>query len=143
MLAAYAALGPAWTWAIAGLALAGAELLVPGIFLIWLGLAAVLTGLLEAVLPLPWQAQVLAFAGLSLAAVTASSRLGRRHVPVLNRADRGLIGREGVLTEPIRDGAGRIRFDDTLWRVSGPDLPAGARVRVTGMAGTVLTVAAA
>ncbi|MFD0936463.1 NfeD family protein, partial [Methylobacterium trifolii] len=40
-------------------------------------------------------------------------------------------------------GAGRIRFDDTLWRVSGPDLPAGARVRVTGMAGTVLTVAAA
>ncbi|TXM95984.1 NfeD family protein, partial [Methylobacterium sp. WL122] len=62
------------------------------------------------------------------------------HVPTLNRADRGLLGREGLLAEPIRDGAGRIRFDDTLWRITGPELPAGARVRVTGIDGTVLRV---
>lgn len=138
-----AALTPPWAWIVAGLVLMGAELALPGIFLIWLGLAALLTGLVAALAPLPWQAQALLFAALSVAAVVLASRLDRRHVAVLNRADRGLIGREGLLSEPIRDGAGRIRFDDTLWRVTGPDLPAGARVRVTGLDGTVLRVAGA
>lgn len=133
-------LGPAWIWILAGLALAGLELAAPGIFLIWLGLAALATGLVAALVTLPWQGQVLLFAGLAVAAVLLAGRLGRGHVPTLNRADRGLVGREGPLAEAIRDGAGRIRFDDTLWRVSGPDLPAGTRVRVTGIAGTVLTV---
>lgn len=135
-----AALGPAWAWILAGLALAGLELAAPGIFLIWLGLAALATGLVAALAPLPWQAQVLLFAGLAVAAVLLARRLGRGHVPTLNRADRGLVGREGLLAEPIQDGAGRIRFDDTLWRITGPDLPAGARVRVTGIDGTVLRV---
>ena len=136
-------LGPAWAWIVAGLALAGLELVAPGIFLIWLGLAALATGLVAALVPLPWQVQVLLFSGLAVAAVLLVRRLGRGHVPTLNRADRGLVGREGLLAEPIQDGAGRIRFDDTLWRITGPDLPAGARVRVTGIDGTVLVVTAA
>ena len=137
---AFADLGPAWAWILAGLALAGLELVAPGIFLIWLGLAGLATGLVAALVPLPWQAQLLLFSGLAVAAVLIARRLGRDHVPTLNRADRGLVGREGLLAEPIQDGAGRIRFDDTLWRVTGPDLPAGARVRVTGIDGTVLVV---
>ncbi|KQS67147.1 hypothetical protein SAMN02799625_00172 [Methylobacterium sp. UNC300MFChir4.1] len=140
------ALGAAWSWVIAGLVLAGAEILLPGVFLIWLGLAAVATGLAAAALPMPWQGQTLLFAGLAVALVALAARLqhrGRRAGPDLNRADRGLIGREGVLDEPIVRGAGRIRFDDTLWRVEGPDLPAGRRVRVTGIGGTVLRVEAA
>lgn len=137
---AVATLGASWTWILAGLALAGLELAAPGIFLIWLGLAALATGLVAALVPLPWQAQVLLFAGLAVAAVLLAGRLGRSHVRTLNRADRGLVGREGPLADPIRDGAGRIRFDDTLWRVTGPDLPAGTRVRVTGIDGTVLRV---
>lgn len=136
-----ASLGPAWTWVLAGLVLAGLELAAPGVFLIWLGLAALATGLAAAAAPIPWQGQVLLFAVLAVAAVLVAGRLTRRHVPTLNRADRGLIGREAVLTEPIRDGTGRLRFDDTLWRIAGPDLSAGARVRVTGREGTVLTVA--
>jgi membrane protein implicated in regulation of membrane protease activity len=47
-----------------------------------------------------------------------------------------------VLAEPIVQGAGRLSFDDTLWRIEGPDLPAGARVRVVGLSGTVLRVTA-
>lgn len=141
------ALGPAWSWAIAGLILAGAEILVPGVFLIWLGLAAVGTGLAAAVFPLPWQGQTLLFAGLAVVLVTGATQLNRRAAgrgePDLNRPDRGLIGRAGVLDEPIVQGVGHIRFDDTLWRVEGPDLPAGARVRVTGISGTVLMVEAA
>ena len=45
-----------------------------------------------------------------------------------------MIGRTATLTEPISNSRGRIRLGDTLWRVSGPDLPAGAQVRVTGAA---------
>ncbi|MCJ2067602.1 NfeD family protein [Methylobacterium sp. J-030] len=141
------ALGAAWTWVIAGLVLAGAEILVPGVFLIWLGLAALATGLATAVFPIPWQGQTLLFAGLAVVLVTAATRLNRRGAGRadgdLNRPDRGLIGREAVLDAPIVQGAGRIRFDDTLWRVEGPDLPAGCRVRVTGISGTVLRVGAA
>ncbi len=139
------ALGAAWSWVIAGLVLAGAEILVPGMFLIWLGLAALATGLATAALPVPWQGQTLLFAALAVALVGLATRLHRRGGPPgtgLNRADRGLIGREGLLEEPIVQGSGRIRFDDTLWRVSGPDLPAGGRVRVVGLAGTVLRVEA-
>ncbi|MBE7248926.1 NfeD family protein [Methylobacterium sp. A49B] len=146
VFAAVDALGAAWVWVIAGLVLAGAEILVPGVFLIWLGLAALATGLATAALPIPWQGQTLLFAGLAVALVGLASRLHRRGGPAkphLNRADRGLIGREGVLEEPIVQGAGRIRFDDTLWRIAGPDLPAGDRVRVTGISGTVLRVDAA
>lgn len=138
------ALGPAWTWVIAGLVLSGAEILVPGVFLIWLGLAAVATGFAVAAFPMPWQGQSLLFAGLAVILVTGATRLHRRGAGQggadLNRPDRGLIGRVGVLDEPIVQGRGRIRFDDTLWRVEGPDLPVGARVRVAGMNGTVLTV---
>ena len=99
---AVATLGPAWTWILGGLALAGLELAAPGIFLIWLGLAALATGLVAALAPLPWQAQVLLFAGLAVAAVLLAGRLGRGHVPTLNRADRGLVGREG--RSPSRSG---------------------------------------
>jgi hypothetical protein len=143
LLAVVAALGPAWSWVIAGLVLAGAEIVVPGVFLIWLGLAALATGLATLVIPVPWQGQTLLFSALAVALVALATRLHRRagpHDTLLNRADRGLIGREGVLAEPIVQGAGRIRFDDTLWRIEGPDLPVGGRVRVVGLSGTVLRV---
>ncbi|MER2266279.1 NfeD family protein [Methylobacterium oxalidis] len=135
--------GPTWIWILAGLLLMGTELALPGVFLVWLGLAALLTGILTALLPLPWQVQLLVFAGLAVASVALASRLTKRPISSLNRADRGLIGREGTLTAAIVGGSGTILFDDTLWRVAGPDLPAGTRVRVTGMSGTVLTVAPA
>ncbi|MCJ2140486.1 NfeD family protein [Methylobacterium sp. E-066] len=144
-LAILAALGPAWSWVIAGLVLAGAEIVVPGVFLIWFGLAALATGLAAALIPIPWQAQTLLFAGLAVVLVGLATRLHRRagpHDAILNRPDRGLIGREGVLAEPIVQGTGRIRFDDTLWRIEGPDLPAATRVRVVGLSGTVLKVEA-
>ncbi|GEO99352.1 NfeD family protein [Methylobacterium haplocladii] len=136
------AIDPAWAWVLAGFVLMGGELLLPGVFLVWLGLAAFVTGLVETAFDLPWQAQLPLFAVLSVIAVTLSTRLNRGHVPLLNRGAHGLIGRDIVLDTAIVEGSGRARVDDTLWRVSGPDLPAGTRVRVTGVEGTVLTVAA-
>jgi len=66
------------------------------------------------------------------------SRQGNTDQPLLNRRSEQMIGRTATLTEPIRDGRGRVQLGDTLWRVSGPDLPAGTRVRVTGAADTDL-----
>ncbi|MET0257615.1 MAG: NfeD family protein [Methylobacterium sp.] len=133
---------PAWAWILAGFLLMGGELLLPGVFLVWLGLAAFVTGLVESAFDLPWQAQFPLFAVLSVAAVILAIRLNRAHVSVLNRGPQGLIGRDVVLDAAIVAGHGRARIDDTLWSVSGPDLPAGAQVRVTGVEGTVLRVTA-
>jgi len=136
-----AELGPAWAWILAGLILMGGELLLPGVFLLWLGLAALATGLVEALVGPPWQVQLPLFAVLSVLAVVAARRLDRTEPRQLNRGAHRLIGREVSLDAPIRDGSGHVRLDDTLWRVTGPEAPAGARVRVTGVEGTMLVVA--
>ncbi len=136
-----AAIGPAWAWILAGLLLMGSELAVPGIFLMWLGLAAFLTGLIEAVFDLPWQGQLPLFAGLAVLAVMMGARWNRRTVSDLNRGAYRLIGREERLTVGIVDGSGHVRLDDTLWRVTGPDMSAGTRVRIVGVEGTMLVVA--
>lgn len=141
-------LGP-WSWWIGGLALLGAEILLPGMFLLWIGLAAIVVGTISFPLwgsPLwEWQVQWLVFAVLSV----ISALFGRRIMaardddsdqPLLNRRMASLIGRTATLEEPIREGRGRIRLDDTLWVVRGPDLGAGARVRVIAFADRDLTV---
>ncbi len=131
MLAYFSGLGP-WAWVIAGVALMGLELLVPGGFLIWLGLAALATGLVVAVTDLPWQAALLLFVALAPAFVLAGRRLLRdrpdgtaRDVPHLNHRARALVGRVFTLEAPIANGEGRVRVDDSSWRVLGLDLPGG------------------
>ncbi|TWH00159.1 hypothetical protein L598_001100000750 [Mesorhizobium sp. J18] len=133
-------LGP-WNWMLLGLILLILEILVPGVFLLWIGIAAILTGGLSLQLWdlgfWTWQVQVLMFLLLSLVSVFAGKRLlarpasGETDQPFLNQRAEQLIGRTATLEEAIVEGYGRIRLGDTLWRISGPDLPAGARVRVT------------
>jgi inner membrane protein len=139
------AVEPAWAWVVAGLALAGLELVAPGAFLIWLGLAAVATGLVVGLRPLPWQAQALLYAVLAAASVGLGWRLARgRRDPddatSLNRRGHALVGQVFVLDSGIAEGSGRVRVGDSSWRVVGPDSPAGSRVRVTGLDGTSLVV---
>jgi inner membrane protein len=141
------ALGP-WAWIILGLVLMGLELLAPGVFLLWLGLAAILTGLLDWAFALSWQASALCFAVLSVIAVLAGRAITRRPgeedeaVAHLNRRGHALIGRVFTLESPIVDGAGRIRVGDSSWRVTGPSAPAGASVRVVRVEGATLVVEA-
>jgi hypothetical protein len=143
-----AALG-SWNWLIVGFILMGLELLAPGVFLFWLGLAAMLTGLLALAIEPPWQAQILLFALFTAAAVPLWRRVARRATtasvsnPFLNRRTDALVGRVCTLDKPIIDGAGTVRIDDTIWRVSGPDAPAGSRVRIVKADGASLTVAEA
>lgn len=141
-------LGP-WTWWVLGLALLAAELVVPGVFLVWIGLAALVVGALSLALWdeafWAWQLQMLLFAALSVIAALAGRHYvyNSRHAsdePFLNQRSAGLVGRTAILAEPILEGRGRIRLDDTYWSVKGPDLPAGSRVKVAASDGQQLTV---
>src|SRR5215475_14087271 len=136
-----------WNWLIFGFILMALELSAPGVFLFWLGLAALLVGLVSFAMHPSWQTQLLMFAVFALAAVPLWRRLaqsrGRVSNPFLNRRAAALVGRVFTLEKPIVDGSGTVRIDDTIWRVAGPDAPAGSRVKVVRVDGANLTVAAA
>jgi membrane protein implicated in regulation of membrane protease activity len=134
-----------WNWFIAGGLLLAVELLAPGSFMLWLGLSALLVGAISLFVTWPWQAQVVTFAVCSLASIPAWRHFARKveapvDRPFLNRRAEGFVGRTFVLDKPIVDGVGTIRIDDTIWRVSGPDSPAGSRVKVTQAEGASLLV---
>ncbi len=137
-------LGP-WNWMVLGCALLVLEIVVPGFFLLWIGIAALVTGAASLLLWdqgwWVWQAQVVVFLVLSLLSTYLGTRLMRpgnaaSDAPLLNRRSEQLVGQLATLTEPIKDGRGRVRIGDTLWRIKGPDLPAGTRIKVTGAAET-------
>jgi membrane protein implicated in regulation of membrane protease activity len=136
----------AWAWIILGVILIGVELLAPGSFFLWLGLAAIATGLLDALLGLSWQAAALLFALLSVGAVilgrfaTRSTTQPDAEATPLTQRGQSLVGRVFTLEAPIKDGEGRIRVDDSSWRVTGADRFAGAKVRVVRVEGSTLVV---
>lgn len=138
-----------WNWLIFGVILMALELIAPGVFLFWLGLAALLTGLASFAFTPSWQVQILMFAVFAAVAVPVWRRLARSSAadnadsPFLNKRADALVGRVFTLEKPIVDGAGTVRIDDTVWRVRGPDTPAGTKVRVVHADGPNLTVAAA
>jgi membrane protein implicated in regulation of membrane protease activity len=134
---------PGWMWLSAGLLLCALEALAPGVFLLWIGLAALATGLLVMVVPLAFAWTLMSFGGFVVVLVLVGRAVyGSRNTnsdrPFLNRRAESLIGQEFVLHEPISEGAGHIRVADSIWRVAGPDLPAGSRVKVTGVEKGVL-----
>ncbi|MDQ0325619.1 membrane protein implicated in regulation of membrane protease activity [Rhodopseudomonas julia] len=134
-----------WTWWILGLVLLGVEILAPGFFFLWFGVAALIIGVSAVTISWPWQLQILGFAVLSVVAALAGRRFfGYRDAPSsdphLNLRTARLHGRTFTLTEPIAEGSGRIRIDDSVWRVSGPDTPAGTRIRIVGADGALLLV---
>ena len=135
----------AWNWFILAAALFVLEVLAPGVFMLWLGLAAVVIGIVSALVMLAWQWQLISFGVLALALVPAWRHFAGKverpgDNPFLNRRAEGYVGRVFTLEKPIVDGAGAVRIGDTIWQVSGPDCPAGSRVRVAGADGPKLVV---
>lgn len=137
----------AWSWVVAGLVLLALELVAPGGVLIWLGAAALVTGGLALLVNVYWPLQFVAFGVLALLSIWLWLKTRKQEQPTdrpfLNRRAERFIGQEAVLDEPIRDGQGRVALGDTTWRVTGPDLAAGAKVRVIDADGAVLKVEAA
>ncbi len=132
-------------WILAGILLI-LELTAPAFFFLWLGIAAAAVGLILLAFPaIPLETQLLLFAIASVVAVVAwrKYREARPIVtdqPNLNRRGHQYIGRTFPLNEPIENGVGKVRVDDSTWRVTGPDLPVGTSIRVTGIDGVILTV---
>jgi membrane protein implicated in regulation of membrane protease activity len=137
-----------WNWFIAAAVLFVIEIVAPGSFMIWLGLSAIVVGTTSLFIEWSWQAQVITFAVIAVALIPAWRRFARSvekpvDRPFLNRRAEGYVGRIFTLDKPIIDGVGTIRIDDTVWRVSGPDCPAGSRVKIARADGANLLVEAA
>lgn len=126
-----------WTWWIVAGLLLLAELTSPGVFFLWLAIAAGALGIIVFFFDVGWQLQIALWAILSVVfVVIAKPWLKRRNAaesdqPNLNRRMLNYVGRSFVLDEPIVNGRGRVKIEDTLWQVSGPDMPKGAWVTLT------------
>lgn len=135
-----------WHWLVLGLALMILEILAPSTFFLWMGLAAMVVGGLLWFMPgMGLEVQLILFATLSIVTIGLGRSYLKRHPvetdrPTLNVRGAQNVGRILTLDAPIVNGVGRVRVDDTLWKVIGPDLPAGTRVEVIGVEGTALRV---
>lgn len=133
-----------WTWWIIAAILLVSELLVMSIFLVWLGVAALTVGLIELAFDLSWEMEVVLFVVLSTIYVLAGRRYMKTRAasetdqPFLNQRANAYVGRTVVLVDPIENGRGKVRLDDSVWQVAGQDAPVGSKVRITGVDGMVL-----
>ncbi|HWT15821.1 MAG TPA: NfeD family protein [Patescibacteria group bacterium] len=135
-----------YTWWAIALALLALETIIPGASILWFGIAAFIVGAVVFVVPdLPLLGQIAVFGISSLASVAIYWKWFRSHEtpsdqPLLNRKADQLVGREFVLDAPIALGRGKLKIGDALWTVEGPDLAAGARVRICKTDGLILRV---
>lgn len=132
-------------WLAIGLLLGAAEILVPGVFLIWLAGAALITGLLVWVLPISIPSQIVIFAVLAIIAVFMGKRYVRDNPiheadPKMNRRGQRLVGETALVVVSIESGNGKVKLGDSEWLARGEDVAAGERVRITGSDGAILLV---
>ena len=136
---------PHWAWLALGLVLAVGEMTIPGVFLIWMAGAAVITGLVAWVVPLSVPLQVVLFAVLSVSAVFIGRGWLRANPiiaadPMMNDRGGRAVGETVLVTTMIEGGEGRVKLGDSEWIARGPDAEPGTRMRVTAHEGSVLLV---
>ena len=135
-----------WHWWVLGVALLIFELLAPGVFFLWIGLSAFVVGAITALLPvLAWQGQLFLFSVLSIVSVVLWRIYLKKHPtqtdrPLLNRRSAQYIGRVFTLEEPIVNRRGKIKVDDSIWKIEGEDCPAHIQVKVVSVNGVVLQI---
>lgn len=134
-----------WLWLGLGLVLAIAEVIIPGVFLIWLAGAAIITGVLTWLVPIGLPLEIVLFAVLSIVSVF----IGRNYLranpiepadPKMNDRGARAVGETVVVTHAIDGGSGRVKLGDSEWLARGPDAEPGTRMRVAGADGAVLVV---
>lgn len=139
-------LGPVWNWLLIGAVLLGLELIVPGVHFVWFGFAAGIVSAVVAATGIGWGPQLLLFAATAsvfvyfLQGYASADRISSDE-PVLNVRGQQYVGRTVTVEDAISGGRGKVRIGDTTWTAAGPDSPAGASVKVTGVDGIVLVVA--
>jgi membrane protein implicated in regulation of membrane protease activity len=135
-----------WYWWILALILLVVELVAPGFFFLWMSAAGFVTGCLLLLFPqTPENFQIFEFSVLSILAIAVWRLYVKKHPiesdrPLLNKRGAQYIGRVFNLYAPIENGMGKIKVDDTIWKVHGPDCPIDAKVRVISVSGTVFEV---
>jgi membrane protein implicated in regulation of membrane protease activity len=134
-----------WVWLIAAAVLGIAEMIIPGVFLIWLAAAAAITGIVTLVFGVELGLQLGLFAVLALAATALGRRWYRNNPvesedPLLNDRAARLVGQTVVVVGAIENGRGRVSVGDTVWQARGDDAEIGARVKVVGAEGSCLKV---
>ena len=138
-----------WHWWIAASLLLVIETFAPGAVFLWLGIAAGMVGLVLLIFSdIGWEYQFLLFAVCTVGSAVGWRAYVRRHPtetdqPTLNRRGEQYVGRTFTLKEAIVNGQGKITVDDSTWKIEGDDLPAGTKIQVTGVEGTVLKVESA
>ncbi|SFG17067.1 hypothetical protein SAMN05518801_10925 [Novosphingobium sp. CF614] len=140
-------LDPHYAWLAIGLVLAVAEMAIPGVFLIWMAGAALMTGVVAWVVPIGVPLQVVLFAVLSIIAVFTGRRYIAAHPvvsadPKMNDRGARVVGEMVVVTQAIEGGQGRVKLGDSEWLAKGADAVVGTRLRVAGHDGVVLMVEA-
>lgn len=135
-----------WYWWVIGLSLLVAEVFAPGAIFLWMGVAAGVAGTALLVIPsLSFEAQLLIFSVVSVISVVIWRSFIHKEdkqtdQPMLNQRSAQYINRVFTLNQPIENGTGKVKVDDSRWNVRGPDLPAGSKVRVVSVDGVNLNI---
>ena len=133
-----------WHWLVLGILLMAFEIFAPSTLFLWLGFAALVVGVLLLLFPdLSLSMQMLLFAGLAVTAVLVGRQFLRRHPiatdePLLNHRAEQYVGRVFTLDEPVINGVGKLKVDDSTWRIAGPDVVAGTQVKIIAADGVIL-----
>ncbi len=135
-----------WNWFILAGILGVLEMVAPGYFLIWYGLAALVVGGLALAVDISWQMQLILYAVIGMGLLIASlrfagARAGESDRPMLNKRGRSLIGKTYSLVNATANGRGSVKVGDSIWSVrleDGTDLGKGDSVLITGVEGTKL-----
>jgi hypothetical protein len=137
-----------WHWLILAVALIILEILIPGAYFLWMGISAAVVGGVMFIFPqMPILVQVLIFAILSVITVMMYRSYQKKNPvitdePALNRRAEQYIGQSFTLREPIVNGEGKIKVDDSTWKVTGVDMDAGELVHVVSVEGSTFKVEA-
>ncbi len=135
-----------WTWFVLGLLFLVFEIFAPAAVFMWMGFAAIITGFIIYTIPsVTWEVQLVAFSLLSIICIfiwksLLGKRMSKSDEPLLNRRAQQYVGRIFTLDEPIINGVGMVKVDDSSWRITGPDIDAGNKIKVVGEDGMSLKV---
>ena len=135
-----------WYWWVLAVFLLGVEILAPGFFFLWLAISGFIVGTVLLLIPITsLEIQLLIFAILSIISIFIWRKYGIQHRPetdhpLLNKRGAQYIGRTFSLIEPIENGRGKIKVDDSIWTVQGEDCPIETKVEVIAVNGTLFDV---
>ncbi len=133
-----------WTWWIIAVVLIVLEMFAPGTFFLWMGASAGIVGVALFLFPeLAWELQLTLFATLSIVAIVLARRYLQKNKGAhskLSQRGKRYIGRTVTVAEAIINGLGKVRIEDTLWRVRGDDAVIGQQVKIVAIEGATFEV---